>query len=588
MKSILLATSEKRTLDSIGAETPSPMLPVLNRPVMMYGVELLYRHGFRDILVNLYDSGEQIEAYFGDGLRWGVTFNYILQRTKMGTAGTLRRNLYHLDDTFIVIPADIIINFDVSDAVAFHKATGSTATLIVQPNRGLSEHGQSMVTLASSGAVVSVERSTLEDLSEAQSSTPSEQELYTNTGVYIFEVDALDLIPKDQYFDIVEDLIPELLAAGKKTTGYVHEGYWNPLTTPSEYADAQSQLLNRLFRDKVKAFDTIPDTYMTATELKSGVWYGKSAQLHPQSVINPPVLIGEGAQILAGCEIGPNVVVGDYSVIGESTNIANSTVLKHTYVGRDLDFEAAIFTPKGITDVSTGDYTAVSNKQIVSSTDPSKFAEKISNVILRTIGIALAIFFLPLTLLLILVVSISSAGSALVRIRHYQPSISLTAATDSIEDVDSNPQTLSLLRVQTRTERGDRTPVGAWLEKYDLHRLPELWQVAWGSLRLVGTEPISANDAADLQELWAQNPRKSKAGFTGFWYTQANMSSSLVERTALDAYYIATRNLSVELREICVTPFVWFRRVQRQRARGVDMQRFENREKSSQVALSSD
>ena len=71
MLAILFATSETNKLRPL-TRFSSPMFPVVNRPVMAYAIELLARYGVKRILVSVNQMASDIEAYFGDGKRWGV------------------------------------------------------------------------------------------------------------------------------------------------------------------------------------------------------------------------------------------------------------------------------------------------------------------------------------------------------------------------------------------------------------------------------------------------------------------------------------------------------------------------------------
>jgi NDP-sugar pyrophosphorylase family protein len=65
MKAMILAAGVGSRLDPLTRNVPKPMVPIVNRPVMEHIVELLKRHGFHEIMVNLHYLGDQIENYFG-------------------------------------------------------------------------------------------------------------------------------------------------------------------------------------------------------------------------------------------------------------------------------------------------------------------------------------------------------------------------------------------------------------------------------------------------------------------------------------------------------------------------------------------
>ena len=118
MQILLLATGETDKLRPLTKNTPAPMLPVANRPAMVYAIEMLARQGIKKIMVSLYHMGGSVEAYFGDGRRWGIEIEYVLQREAWGTAGALKWAEHSLTDTCMVLPADIIIDLDIEAILA--------------------------------------------------------------------------------------------------------------------------------------------------------------------------------------------------------------------------------------------------------------------------------------------------------------------------------------------------------------------------------------------------------------------------------------------------------------------------------------
>jgi lipopolysaccharide/colanic/teichoic acid biosynthesis glycosyltransferase len=110
------------------------------------------------------------------------------------------------------------------------------------------------------------------------------------------------------------------------------------------------------------------------------------------------------------------------------------------------------------------------------------------------------------------------------------------------------------------------------MQRWELERLPELWNVITGDLALVGVRPMSPVEVASLQEAWEQKRNEYPAGFTGLWYVHGTHShgleASLLEASLIDdAYYTATRSWQGDLVLICRTPQAWWRRRRLQSAR---------------------
>ena len=69
-----------------------------------------------------------IEAYFGDGTRWGVKITYAREETPLGTVGPIAM-LDHLDENFLIMNGDVLTNLDYRHLMNEHLARGAIATL---------------------------------------------------------------------------------------------------------------------------------------------------------------------------------------------------------------------------------------------------------------------------------------------------------------------------------------------------------------------------------------------------------------------------------------------------------------------------
>ena len=76
MKAMILAAGKGTRVQPITHIIPKPMIPILQKPVMEFILELLKEHGFKEIMVNVSHLAEEIENYFRDGQRFGVEIAY--------------------------------------------------------------------------------------------------------------------------------------------------------------------------------------------------------------------------------------------------------------------------------------------------------------------------------------------------------------------------------------------------------------------------------------------------------------------------------------------------------------------------------
>jgi len=87
MKAVIMAGGKGSRLRPLTCTLPKPMMPVMNKPLMLYTIELLKKYGITDIAVTVQHLPKRIEDYFGEGEEFGVNLTYFEEHIPLGTAG---------------------------------------------------------------------------------------------------------------------------------------------------------------------------------------------------------------------------------------------------------------------------------------------------------------------------------------------------------------------------------------------------------------------------------------------------------------------------------------------------------------------
>ncbi len=300
MKAVIMAGGEGARLRPLTCDRPKPMVPLMDRPIMAYIIELLSRHGIKEQAVTLQYLPEQIEEYFGDGSSCDVALRYFLEDEPLGTAGSVKNASSFLDETFLVISGDCLTDMDLSEAIAFHRQKKAFVTIVLTPQDNPLEYGVVMVD--EQGRIIRF----LEK--------PSWGEVFSdtvNTGIYIIEPEVLDYIPPQKKFDFSKDLFPLLLKEGKALFGCSLQGYWCDIGSLEQYRQTNYDILGR----KV-------EVALHAWEKKPGLWIADDVQIDPEATLVSPLYIGKG------CHIGPGAYLGGYTAIGSGSRIAGKASIK--------------------------------------------------------------------------------------------------------------------------------------------------------------------------------------------------------------------------------------------------------------------
>lgn len=320
MKGIIMAGGWGSRLRPLTCDLPKPMVPIMNRPVMQYSIDLLKKHGIMDIGVTLQYLPKSIENYFGDGKDRGVNLHYYIEETPLGTAGSVKNAQELLDETFIVISGDALTNIDLTKAIDFHKKKKSIATLILKPVEVPLEYG--VVVTDGQGSITRF----LEK--------PGWGEVFSdtvNTGIYILEPQVLDKFEPGIKFDFSKDLFPMLLNERIPMYGYVTHEYWCDIGDIGSYLQAHFDIM-----------DGSAGIVLDIKNTNENLWIEKEVKIHPTATIQGPCYIGKNTTIEEGVEILPFTVIGDNNCIGPYSSIKKSVLWDNNTIARVAELRGTI------------------------------------------------------------------------------------------------------------------------------------------------------------------------------------------------------------------------------------------------------
>lgn len=110
-----------------------------------------------------------------------------------------------------------------------------------------------------------------------------------------------------------------------------------------------------------------------------------------------------------------------------------------------------------------------------------------------------------------------------------------------------------------KLERDPRiTPIGRFIRRYSLDELPQLFNVLWGDMSLVGPRSITRAELGKYGD-YGQLLQSVKPGLSGYWQTEGRSRVSYEERVSMDVYYIRNWSLLFDLKILLKTPLVVLR-----------------------------
>lgn len=133
----LLAGGLATRLRPLTETVPKAMLEVAGEPFVAHQLRLLRREGVSRVVICAGYLADQIEAFVGDGRRFGLSVAYKIDGPKLlGTGGALRVALDQLGDEFMVMYGDSWLDIPYAPVVEAFRASGQTALMTVFRNEG--------------------------------------------------------------------------------------------------------------------------------------------------------------------------------------------------------------------------------------------------------------------------------------------------------------------------------------------------------------------------------------------------------------------------------------------------------------------
>jgi mannose-1-phosphate guanylyltransferase len=226
-KAMLLAAGRSTRLAAVAQGRPKPMMLIGGRPLMEHAVRQLAHAGVSDVMINLHQHGDAIEAHFGSGTGFGLRVHYSHEPDLLGTGGGIRRCREFFEDApFFVQYGDNLTTCRLDRLVAHHAQHHGMVTMALYWRDDVSPH-----------SAVSIQPNTR---ITAFSEKPRREEApshWISAGVMVFEPRVLDRIPPTVPCDLGFDVFPQLIADGECVYGYYmtgNEGLWW-IDTPEHY-----------------------------------------------------------------------------------------------------------------------------------------------------------------------------------------------------------------------------------------------------------------------------------------------------------------------------------------------------------------
>jgi len=322
MQAVILVGGEGTRLRPLTSTVPKPVVPLVDRPMMVYMLEWLRSHGIDDVIMSCGFKATKVREVLGDGSQLGISLRFVEEPDPRGTAGALKFAEDLLDERFLMLNGDVLTDIDLTAQIAQHERTGATGTLALVPVADPSSYG--LVRLREDGAV--------DEFLEKPSPDAVLDTNLISAGAYVLERSVLDLIAPHRKVSIEREVWPALVDEG--LYGFVDDdAYWIDVGIPQRYLQATFDILEGNVRTGV------------AETLGNGrLAVDPSAHVAGRAIA--PAIVGAGTRIAEGASVGSLAVLAADVCVGAGSVVERAVVLEGARIGDGCVLRDCIVGPR--------------------------------------------------------------------------------------------------------------------------------------------------------------------------------------------------------------------------------------------------
>ena len=307
MQALILAGGEGTRLRPLTSSVPKPVVPLVDRPFVVYMLDWLKQHGVDRVVMSCGHLAHGVRNVLGDGSALGLDIRYVEEPRPLGTGGAVKFAEPLLDERFVMLNGDVLTDFDLSSQIAEHERHGAVGTLALTPVDDPTNYG--LVRIRDDGQVTEFVEKPSADMVDSAN---------VSAGVYVLERSVLGDLVHGEPASIERDVFPRLVGAGLH--GHVVDGYWLDIGTPERFLRA--------------SFDILEGSVFTRVAERMGSTYLSVAQdVESRGRIIPPAMVESGCRVGDGARVGGRVVLERGVTIGDNTTVESAVLMQGAEVG---------------------------------------------------------------------------------------------------------------------------------------------------------------------------------------------------------------------------------------------------------------
>ena len=310
------------------------LIPLGGKPMIFYPIENLASSGISEVAIIISEGDELFKQVVGDGSRWGIKIDYIIQREISGLGNAmLSARDYVNNEPFILYLGDNIIKYNIADLVNKYFEENLNALLTLSKIECPQRFG---VPEIENGKIIRVEERPMHPKSD-----------FAVAGVYIYDsnafhaMESIGLSDRGQYE--ISDIHNYYINSDLKLNYQEVGEWWKDRGKPEDLLEGNKFVLqNCIFGESGEKY--IEGEIVDKARIEGNVKIGEGTKIAGKTLISGPVVIGKGC-LIKDSYVGPYTSIGNVSelngveversLIMNNVNIYTNEKIVNSVIGRN-------------------------------------------------------------------------------------------------------------------------------------------------------------------------------------------------------------------------------------------------------------
>jgi len=310
MQALLLAAGQSSRMYPFANGTHKSMIKILGKPLLEHTIKKLKNKNITDIVL-VVGKNNNVESYFGNGEKFGVSIKYVLQEKPEGAGNAVLLAKEYLKNDFLLLNSYHVEIDKFIDQLLSAKTKDVDGVLLVKQKENTWDLG-----------VISINGNRVEAIIEKPDKGKEASKLCV-VGIYLLPpsfITVLENTPLEHYQletalnVFVKNNVVDFLETKEETV---------PLKYPWDLLSVKNYLLSNLKRSIAKSAKVAD-----SAEIIGEVYIGENVKILEKAVIKGPCFIGNNVLIGNNAVLRNGVDIEENSVVGANMEIKNTLVIE--------------------------------------------------------------------------------------------------------------------------------------------------------------------------------------------------------------------------------------------------------------------